>query len=99
MAVFITSRPFRGVQQMKYERMLETCPETVRTMEKDDLEGYLRDLESRYRDRTMQLLPSCMQREGATEELKASDWMAYYRATESAQRAAREIALAEMMEA
>lgn len=99
MATFLTSRPFTGVRQMKYEKMLAETPETVRAMSKQDLEEYLALLEERYRDRTMELLPSCLEKMGATEELKASDWAAYHRVCEQGQRMAREIALNEMLEA
>lgn len=99
MATFLSSRPFTGVRQMKYEKMLEETPEVVREMSKGDLEDYLNALEKRYRARTMELLPSCLEKAGASEELKRSDWMANYRAIEEGQRMAREMALAEMLEA
>lgn len=82
---------------MKYERMLAEEPEAVRSMSKQDLEEYLSMLEERYRERVMDLLPACMERMGASEELKASDWMANQRACEQGQRMAREMALAEML--
>ena len=99
MATYLTGRPFTGIRQMKYERMLAETPETVRDMSKQDLEEYLGLLEERYRDRTMELLPSCLERMGATEELKASDWAAYHMACEQGQRMAREVALADVLEA
>lgn len=99
MATFLTSRPFTGVRQMKYEKMLAETPEAVRAMSRRDLEGHLTSIEERYRDRTMELLPSCLERMGATEELKASDWGEYHRACEQGQRMAREVALAEVLEA
>lgn len=99
MATFLTGRPFTGVRQMKYERMLAEEPETVRAMERRDLEDYLAATEGMYRDRVMELLPACLARAGACEELKRADWAAHHRACERGQRMAREIALAEMLDA
>ena len=99
MATFLSARPFSGVRQMKYERMLAEQPETVREMTKRDLEDHLAKLEGRYRDRVMELLPSCLEAAGASEELKRNDWAANYRAIECGQRMAREMALREMLDA
>lgn len=98
MAEYLSDRPFSGVRQMKYEQMLSERPDAVKEMSNEDLEQYLLDLEDTYRSRTMELLEPCMDDEGATEELKATDWAAYNQAVERAQRRARELALAEMME-
>ena len=99
MATFLSDRPFSGVRQMKYEQMLAERPETVHSMGNKELEEYLDLLEQRYLDRTMELLPSCLEMAGATEDLKASDWMANLRACEQGQRMASEMALTEMLEA
>lgn len=99
MAIFVTDKPFRGVRQMKYRKMMDECPEVIEKMSKSEVEDYLARMEQFYAERKMNLVEPCMKKLGATEELKQSDWNEYYNRVEQARLMAQEIALNEMLEA
>lgn len=98
MAVFATSRPFgHGVRQMKYEKMLDECPEKIREMPKDELEGFLYMVEKFYIERCGELFEPCMKSLGATRELQMSDTGLWHEKYEQARAMAREMALEEAL--
>lgn len=98
MAKFVTSRPFSGVRQIKFEQLLETNPEWVAQVSERELEDYLYALEKRYQDRCHQLV------EENWEKVLAADPTVRGTATaitvgETISARAREIAMSELLEA
>ena len=99
MASYLTDKPFHGIKQAKYEMLLESNPEWVGQATKEELEGYLDEVQERWMKRGLELMPSTMASLGCTEELKATDWMEYVNRLGQAERTAQEIAWEEEMRA
>lgn len=98
MAKFVTSRPFSGVRQIKFEQLLETNPDWVAQVSERELEDYLYALEKRYQDRCHQLV------EENWEKVLAADPTVQGTAEaitvgETISARAREIAMSELLEA
>lgn len=98
MAAFLTSRPFSGIKQAKYELLLETNPDWIKQATRQEVEEYLDRVQKRMEARGMELMDQSMVEMGCTEELKARDWMEYVNRLEQAQRKAQEIAWNEAMQ-
>lgn len=98
MAVFVTDRPFRGVEQIKYEQMLADNPQFIRDADKDELEAYLRRLSDRYQQRCAEIVEDADKRWRAAHPGVAGSGE-HYAALEAARADAEHIALKEMLEA
>lgn len=98
MATFVTSRPFRGLRQLAYERLLETRPDWVREVSKGELETYLKKLETWCLDRGWELVPIYEKKLGCSQELLASDWAENQRRSDQAVEMARRQATQEMLD-
>lgn len=98
MAVFVTDRPFRGVEQIKYEQLLEDNPQFIRDADKDELEAYLRRLSDRYQQRCAEIIEDADKRWRAAHPGVAGSGE-HYAALEAARADAEHIALKEMLEA
>ena len=98
MAVFVTDRPFRGVEQIKYEQLLADNPQFIRDADKDELEAYLRRLSDRYQQRCAEIVADADKRWRAAHPGVAGSGE-HYAALEAARADAEHIALKEMLEA
>lgn len=98
MAVFVTDRPFRGVEQIKYEQLLADNPQFIRDADKDELEAYLRRLSDRYQQRCAEFVEDADKRWRAAHPGVAGSGE-HYAALEAARADAEHIALNEMLEA
>lgn len=98
MAKFLTDRPFSGVRQIKYEQLLETDPEWVAQVSKEELREYLYALERRYQERCYQLVTEGWERVLA-EDPSVQGSAAACAISETLSAQAREIAMAELLEA
>ena len=98
MAVFVTDRPFRGVEQIKYEQLLADNPQFIRDADKDELEAYLRSLSDRYQQRCAEIVEDADKRWRAAHPGVAGSGE-HYAALEAARADAEHIALKEMLEA
>lgn len=98
MAVFVTDRPFRGVEQIKYEQLLADNPQFIRDADKDELEAYLRRLSDRYQQRCAKIVEDADKRWRAAHPGVAGSGE-HYAALEAARADAEHIALKEMLEA
>lgn len=98
MAVFVTDRPFRGVEQIKYEQLLADNPQFIRDADKDELEAYLRRLSDRYQQRCAEIVEDADKRWRAAHPGVAGSGE-HYAALEAARADAEHIALKEMLEA
>lgn len=98
MATFLTSRPFSGIKQAKYELLLETNPAWVKQATKQEVEDYLDRVQKRWEARGLDLMDRIMVEMGCTEELKARDWMEYVNRLGQARQKAQEIAWDEAMQ-
>lgn len=98
MARFASTRPFSGVRQIKYEQLMETNREFVRSMEKTEFEEYLKTLERRYQDRCFELVEAFV-KQAYEKNPGIRGTGAGYAAIEEATRRAEEIALQELLDA
>lgn len=98
MAVFVTDRPFRGVEQIKYEQLLADNPQFIRDADKDELEAYLRRLSDRYQQCCAEIVEDADKRWRAAHPGVAGSGE-HYAALEAARADAEHIALKEMLEA
>lgn len=97
MAVFVTDRPFRGVEQIKYEQLLADNPQFIKDADKDELEAYLRRLSDRYQQRCAEIVEDADKRWRAAHPGVAGSGE-HYAALEAARADAEHIALKEMLE-
>lgn len=98
MATFLSSHPFSGVKQIKYEQLMNTNPQFVKDMEKTEFEEYLKTLERRYRSRCFELVETFVKQ--AYEKNPGIEGTgAGYEAIAEATRRAEEIALQELLDA
>lgn len=97
MAVFVTDRPFRGVEQIKYEQLLADNPQFIKDADKDELEAYLRRLSDRYQQRCAEIVEDTDKRWRAAHPGVAGSGE-HYAALEAARADAEHIALKEMLE-
>lgn len=98
MAVFVTDRPFRGVEQIKYEQLLADNPQFIRDADKDELEAYLRRLSDRYQQRCAEIVEDADKRWRSAHPGVAGSGE-HYAALEAARADAEHFALKEMLEA
>ena len=98
MAVFLTSRPFSGVRQIKYEQLLETNPDWVAEVPKDELEDYLRTLEQRYQSRCYQLVEDGLEK-ALAENPQIQGTAEHFALGKQLAEQAREIAMRELLDA
>lgn len=89
-----------GYKAMRYAFLEQNAPQMLAEMEgQGTLEAHLSRIEQDVNERRADLEPLHQKRLGATEDLKASDWGAWVKLCEQAQRSAREQAIREVIEA
>ena len=98
MATFLTSRPFGGIRQAKYEQLLEKNPDWIRGATRQEVEDYLKKVERRFVDRMGELIPGMEKQLGCGQELMREDWAENFSRLQQAQEMAREVAWREAME-
>lgn len=98
MATFITDRPFQGVRQLKYRQLMETNPEWVAALQKEELEEYLAMLEHRFQSRCNDLATSMVEKKlAANPQIEGT--AEHFDLIETSLATAREIALQELLDA
>lgn len=98
MATFLTDRPFSGLKQMKYEQLLQTDPDWVREVSREELEDHLTKLVKRYQQRCYQLVDEGMAK-ALADNPQISGTAEHFRVGEQVAAQAREIAMRELLEA
>ena len=98
MAVFVTDRPLRAVEQIKYEQLLTDNPQFIRNADRDELEAYLRKLSDRYQQCCAEIVEDADKRWRAAHPGVAGSGE-HHAALEAARADAEHIALKEMLEA
>lgn len=98
MTTFLSSHPFSGVKQIKYEQLMETNPQFVKDMGKTEFEEYLKTLERRCQDRCFELVEMFVE-EAYEKNPGIRGTGAGYEAIAEATRRAEEIALQELLDA
>jgi hypothetical protein len=95
-----TETSYSGIMQMRYDFLMDNCPEDVKEMDRDGtMAAYLEKVAERYNERVDQLYPACMKSWGATQELAQKDNAEYLRLCNGARMMAEEIARHEIVEA
>lgn len=91
---------YNGIMQMRYDFLMDNCPDVVKEMDRDGtMAAYLEKVAERYHERVEQLYPACMKSWGATQELAQKDNGKYHRLCNGARKMAEEIARHEIVEA
>lgn len=94
MATYLTDRPFSGIKQAKYEALLETDPEWVKKVSREELEETLELAEDTFLDKTWTYLDARMKALGCGDgsPLQRTDPGRLIALREQAMREARELA-------
>ena len=100
MGIGLSEHPYRGIRGQRYDFLKERDPELVRKMDFSDTMGPdLDKVEKRYLARLAELLPICMEKCGATQEMAERDMGQYLANGEAGRQMAMEIARHEIIEA
>lgn len=96
----VTSRPYSGIRQMRWQWLKDHDPAALRKLEESgEIEEHLSQVERAFLERRAELTPICERELGVCEELKASDCARWLRLCEQAASRASETALREVVEA